>query len=72
MQAEEDEPSQQHTDPFGELADERNVFVKIESSFVNEEHSNVEDTADIATDVAIAQEISIDDIKSEWVSTASK
>lgn len=70
MQHEEDDP---HTDPFGELADENNVFVKIESNFAEEEHATLEDTScDFVAEAAIGQETSIGDIESEWVRTVLK
>lgn len=47
-----------HTDPFGELVDESNVFVKIETIFADVELAIPEET--------------IDDIKSEWVSKGLK
>lgn len=69
MQDEEGDPH----DPFAELVDGSNVFVKIETKFADEEHSILEDLSfDMAADGAIRQETSIDGITSEWVSTVLK
>lgn len=56
-------------DPFGELGDENNVFVKIESNFDEEEHHIVGDTPyDTIAESADDQEMLVDGIKSECVS----
>lgn len=64
---------QEEVDPFGELGDENNVFVKIESNFDEEEHHIVGDTAyDTIAESADDQEILVDGIKSECVSKVPK
>lgn len=60
-------------DPFGELGDENNVFVKIESNFDEEEHHIAGDTPyDSIAEWADDQEILVDGIKSECVSKVPK
>lgn len=68
----EEEEGGLHTDPFGELIDGNDVFVKIESNFPEEEHFNEEDVSyDFVAEENVDQKIPFDDM-SEYVSAKWK